>query len=285
MTSSQTWQLDLLRVAGEQGVSPNSGVHLAILIEPFFSRLVDGTKTIESRWGNTRIAPHGGCVHLGDSVFIKRSGGAPVWGYFEAGKIYEYRDITPSFIDVLRETFGAMLGLDEPSDAFWSERSCKKFATFIEVRNVRQLELPLKLSKKDRRGWVTLRMRQGVTGADGSGTKQPPSVGGVRMRQRPRAAGGVLSSPHQHETRGARMNCPRCLSTGYVLRPMQELETQPCPECSLMNRCEPAKWKWGPEWLLLPPPDGISQEQWEDWNLERAWPICIASTVTASCVP
>lgn len=49
-------------------------LHLAILIDPFYSWLMDGTKTIESRFSRVRCAPYG-AIAEGDIIAVKKTGG------------------------------------------------------------------------------------------------------------------------------------------------------------------------------------------------------------------
>ena len=49
-------------------------VHLAVMVEPYLSRVLDGSKTIESRFSRKKIAPWGR-VSSGDVVVLKKSGG------------------------------------------------------------------------------------------------------------------------------------------------------------------------------------------------------------------
>ena len=48
--------------------------HLAILTPGWIDLILDGSKTIESRFTKVRCAPFGK-VHEGDSVYLKESGG------------------------------------------------------------------------------------------------------------------------------------------------------------------------------------------------------------------
>ena len=46
-------------------------VHLAILLEPYLQYILDGTKTVESRFSKNRIAPYN-MVEPGDVVLLKK---------------------------------------------------------------------------------------------------------------------------------------------------------------------------------------------------------------------
>ena len=44
--------------------------HLAILRQPFFDMVLNGEKTIESRWSMNKIAPYKK-VNIGDEILLK----------------------------------------------------------------------------------------------------------------------------------------------------------------------------------------------------------------------
>jgi hypothetical protein len=58
------WAADVL--AGQR-----PGTHLAVMTGPYLDRLLDGTKTIESRFTRHRIAPFGQ-VHSGDVCMCRK---------------------------------------------------------------------------------------------------------------------------------------------------------------------------------------------------------------------
>jgi hypothetical protein len=51
-----------------------SAVHLAILVEPFLGYILDGSKTVESRFSNRQCAPFGR-VRIGDIILLKGASG------------------------------------------------------------------------------------------------------------------------------------------------------------------------------------------------------------------
>jgi hypothetical protein len=128
----------------------DSGLHLAVLIEPFHSWLLDGTKTIESRFSRVRCAPYG-VLAEGDVIVVKKSGG-PVSGAFQASQVRSYQ-LTPDRIRELRGKFAAQICAED--DDFWTQRADCTYATLIDVAHVRALP-GLPFPKKDRRGWVPL---------------------------------------------------------------------------------------------------------------------------------
>ena len=136
----------VLREAVEQG----QHIHLAVMIEPYLQYLLDGKKTIESRFSKNAVAPFAR-VREDELVLLKASGGSIV-GYFIVGRV-EYLRLNPSVLARLKRDFGQPICAD---DAFWDERRDKRYATLITVRNVSRLS-PASVVKTDRRGWVILR--------------------------------------------------------------------------------------------------------------------------------
>ena len=51
-----------------------AATHLAVFQEPWLSYMLDGTKTVESRFATRWFAPYG-LVHPGDAILIKASSG------------------------------------------------------------------------------------------------------------------------------------------------------------------------------------------------------------------
>ncbi len=127
-----------------------AGLHLAVLTEPFLGWLLDGSKTIESRFSRVRCAPYGALCE-GDIVAIKKPGG-PVSGAFLAGPVSCYR-LSPARVTEIRDRFAAQIRADD--DEFWQQRADCTYATLIQIRHVRKLP-GLPFPKKDRRGWAPL---------------------------------------------------------------------------------------------------------------------------------
>jgi hypothetical protein len=125
------------------------GVHLAILVEPFLTYMLDGRKTVESRFSLNRIAPFGRVVS-GDLVVLKRSSG-PVVGIVRVDR--------PEFIILTPDTWPKVRSFSDSlcaDSGFWRERTEKRYATLLHLGAVRRLE-PLAVMKTDRRPWVVLR--------------------------------------------------------------------------------------------------------------------------------
>jgi hypothetical protein len=67
-----------------RGAIGRQGVHLAVMVEPYLSFLLQGRKSIESRFSRNAIAPYYQ-IETGDLVLLKLTGG-PVLGCFTAAE-------------------------------------------------------------------------------------------------------------------------------------------------------------------------------------------------------
>jgi hypothetical protein len=156
------WSADLLRVIEQvladnfrgTGLKPEerTGIHLAILVEPYLSLVLSGKKTIESRFGVQNRAPHNR-VAPEDIVLLKEPGG-PVVGICRVKKTWFF-DLEKTSLSTVRSRFAESLCAADPS--FWAQRSDAKLATLMLIDQVTSIK-PIVVAKRDRRGWVTLRV-------------------------------------------------------------------------------------------------------------------------------
>ena len=85
-------------------------VHLAVMVEPYLSRVLDGSKAMESRFSRKKIAPWGR-VSSGDVVVLKKSGGSFV-AVFEATDA-TYVELSPDSMAQIRQAYGHALCVDD----------------------------------------------------------------------------------------------------------------------------------------------------------------------------
>ncbi|MGH3718355.1 MAG: ASCH domain-containing protein [Pseudonocardiaceae bacterium] len=137
-----------------QAVRDGRPVHLAVMVEPFLSYIMDGKKSIESRFSKHAIAPFYQ-IEPGDLVLLKPTGG-PVVGCFDTDAV-EFVALNEEERDRLQRRYSAAICAD---DDFWHARQDKRYATLVGVHNVHVLE-PAPVAKSDRRGWVVLQPRSG----------------------------------------------------------------------------------------------------------------------------
>ncbi|GIW02317.1 ASCH domain-containing protein [Roseiflexus sp.] len=125
--------------------------HLAILREPYLSRILAGVKTIEARFLRVRAAPYGS-VTAGDTLFLKRAGG-PIVATARAARVATFDHLTPTQITALIERYAAELRLDNDMR---SHAQHSRYAVLIWLTDVAPLGDPPTVSKRDRRAWVVL---------------------------------------------------------------------------------------------------------------------------------
>ncbi len=123
-------------------------IHMAIMIEPYLSWILDGTKTIESRFSQKRTAPFQKAGKK-DIILLKKSGG-DIEGVFEAGSVYCFDCLDPHRIQMLKDQYNEKICGD---DEFWQSRQICRYATLIEVNSLFVLE-PIKVKGKNRQSWI-----------------------------------------------------------------------------------------------------------------------------------
>ena len=127
------------------------GIHLAIFVEPYLQYIIEGKKTVESRFSVNRIAPFKR-IFQGDLILLKRSGG-PVVGFCLVKKVWFYQ-IKPSTWNEIRNNFESALCAQDPQ--FWKSKKHASYATLIKLGEFNSFS-PIKFRKRDRRGWVVLK--------------------------------------------------------------------------------------------------------------------------------
>ncbi len=126
-------------------------LHLAILAEPYLSRILDRQKTVESRFSVDRRSPYKR-VQKNDIILLKKTGG-PIVGIGHVSDVHTYEEIDARKLQTIREEFGQRLGIDDPT--FWDNQQKASFATLICLAHVRPIE-KIAIVKRDRRAWVVL---------------------------------------------------------------------------------------------------------------------------------
>ena len=147
-TENAEWRV---RLAELREPSADSALHLAVMQEPFLTLLLQGRKTIESRFSVNRVSPYND-VRAGDVLAIKAQSG-PVVGIALVEHVAFY-ELEPAVWRELQDRFAGPLCADEPE--FWHARARARFATLMRVTETHAVP-PLAVAKRDRRGWVRLR--------------------------------------------------------------------------------------------------------------------------------
>lgn len=125
-------------------------IHLAVFVEPYLQYVLEGKKTVESRFSTRRFAPYQQ-VDAGDVILLKQSGG-PIVGICQVSYVWFYQ-LDPASWQEIQARFAQALCAQDP--VFWQQRAHAAFATLMRVRNVAALPAQ-PVTKRDRRGWVVL---------------------------------------------------------------------------------------------------------------------------------
>lgn len=148
-----SWESDLLRDLAPL-IPDLAGrvVHLAMMREPYMSRVADGTKTIESRWGKVRCAPHNG-ISRREIIVFKRTGG-PILGWTPIEWVRWWVNMDPAEVNAIVHRHRAGLGVE---DDFAATVADARYATLIGLGPYHPIEAAhVQIGKTDRRGWVRL---------------------------------------------------------------------------------------------------------------------------------
>ena len=132
--------------------------HLAILTPGWIDLILDGSKTIESRFTKVRCAPFGK-VHAGDVVYLKESGGL-VKGMFTVAQVETFENLTIGQIcDLFYKEYREQIfstdvaaSMHDPPDKWLNA----KHATLIHVSDPVAFDKPFPFPKRDPRAWVVL---------------------------------------------------------------------------------------------------------------------------------
>ncbi len=129
-------------------------LHLAILVEPYLELILNGRKTVESRFSVHRIPPFG-CVEKDDVLLLKKSGG-PIAGICQVTQVWSYH-LNPQSWSEIRTRFVDQLCIKNPM--FWAAKKRAVYATLMRIANVMPTPA-IAYDKRDRRGWIVVASRE-----------------------------------------------------------------------------------------------------------------------------
>lgn len=126
--------------------------HLAIFKLGVGEKILNGQKTVESRFSKAKNAPFQQ-ISTGDLVYIKPSG-KDIIGQFRVNKVIFFDGLTEVDLNQIRKDHEEVLAVDE---SYWKAKINSKYGTLIWIGQTQQfLTSPIRFSKKDLRGWVVL---------------------------------------------------------------------------------------------------------------------------------
>ena len=131
--------------------------HLAIFDKITAQRILNGQKTVETRFSKAKIAPFAQ-IGIGDTVFIKPSG-QDIIGQFKVAKVIFYQGLDQTDWQYIKATYGQKLslGTNQENEKYFNSHSNAIYGSIIFITRVEQfITSPIKFTKKDLRGWVVL---------------------------------------------------------------------------------------------------------------------------------
>ena len=126
-------------------------LHLAIFSPGFIQKIFIGQKSIDARFSKIRCMPFAS-IEKGDLVLMKKSGG-PILGYFVAGNVKFFKDLTPRKLESTVKDNWDRLALTQK---FWQKRKNSKYLTLIAITKPTKFRIPVSVKKKNLSGWVCL---------------------------------------------------------------------------------------------------------------------------------
>jgi ASC-1-like (ASCH) protein len=128
--------------------------HLVILKKPYLNAILNGRKTIESRFAKTRPAAFGQ-VQSGDRLFLKVSSG-PVCATATVAIVKYFENLTEAKILQIKQQYNEYIGGD---DEYWHSKLDSKSGLLAWLKDATPIE-PVRINKKDWRAWVVLSARE-----------------------------------------------------------------------------------------------------------------------------
>lgn len=134
----------------EMDIITKSKLHLGVFSEPCLSYMLEGKKTIESRFSKNKILPYEK-IKEDDIVIVKASGGNVV-AYFTIKKIMFF-DLRSSCIEDVKAKYSKELCVD---NSFWELKKNSNYSTLIFIDKLVKLK-PFKINKKGMNSWLIIK--------------------------------------------------------------------------------------------------------------------------------
>jgi hypothetical protein len=131
-------------------VEVDARIHVAVMVEPYLSKVCSGEKYIESRLTRVNIAPYQR-AECGDVILFKRSGG-PITAVALIDRT-RFEECGPQSTPAsLAEAFSSGLGY-EPG--YVESKAEARFASLLWLSDVRSIA-SVSIAKAGRQAWVTI---------------------------------------------------------------------------------------------------------------------------------
>jgi ASC-1-like (ASCH) protein len=128
--------------------------HLVILKKPYLEAILDGRKSIESRFSRARHRAFGRILP-GDKLFLKVSSG-PVCAQATVAAVRYFENLTPEQMSRIEQRYNRYIGGDRE---YWRSKADSKFGFLVRLKDVAPIN-PRRISKRDWRAWVVLTAKE-----------------------------------------------------------------------------------------------------------------------------
>ncbi len=156
MNSNQKLYIDIQRELEQQLDNElykrikNSKIHLGIFKQPFLDLMLDGKKTIESRFSKNKIAPYG-IISKNDIVIVKESS-KNVIALFTIKEVLQF-SMKDTSVHSLKEKYNNEILAD---NQFWDNKEkTSNYATLIRINKLIKLK-PFSINKVGMQSWIVL---------------------------------------------------------------------------------------------------------------------------------
>ena len=127
----------------------NKCLHVGVFVEPYLSYIIEGKKTIESRFSKNKIAPYNKITK--DDVIIVKKASGDIVGFIEITDII-FLDLTKTSIDKIKLIYGVKICA---KDTFWEMKKDSRYATLIFIKKFTSIN-SFSITKNDMQSWIVL---------------------------------------------------------------------------------------------------------------------------------
>ncbi len=115
--------------------------HVAIMNKTWglLPKIVNGEKTIESRWYMNRAVPWGR-VGVGDTIYFKNSG-EPVVVRAKVEKVLTFKDLSPEKVKEILNKWGSAIGIEaNQASEYYNMFKDKKYCLLIFIKQAQEIK-------------------------------------------------------------------------------------------------------------------------------------------------
>lgn len=114
--------------------------YIAIINPASVKKILDGSKTIESRFCKNRY-PSAWKTQEGDTLWIKAQGGNIV-ARTTAGNIHRYENLTPEKVWELESRFHSQVNGQQRNISYWESRQLHRYLVLVELKEIVSITIP-----------------------------------------------------------------------------------------------------------------------------------------------